>query len=102
MLLGAVGGPKWSDPTAELRPEQGLLDLRAEMGLFANPIGAILSAAMLLRHSLDLEAEAAQVEAAVAAVLDEGFRTADLVPAGQQAVSTTEMGTAVAEKLQAS
>ncbi len=36
VLLGAVGGPKWSDPAAELRPEQGLLDLRAELGLFAN------------------------------------------------------------------
>ncbi len=65
----------------------------------ANPIGAILSAAMLLRHSLGLEAEAAQVEAAVAAVLDDGLRTADLAPAGQTAVSTTEMGTAVVAKL---
>ncbi len=65
----------------------------------ANPIGAILSAAMLLRHSLDLEAEAAQVEAAVAAVLDEGFRTADLVPAGQQAVATTQMGLAIAARI---
>ncbi len=36
MLLGAVGGPKWSDPKATIRPEQGLLRLRAEMGLFAN------------------------------------------------------------------
>lgn len=36
MLLGAVGGPKWSDPRATVRPEQGLLRLRAEMGLFAN------------------------------------------------------------------
>ena len=61
----------------------------------ANPIGAILSVAMLLRHSLGLEAEAAQVEAAVAAVLDDGLRTADLAPAGQQAVSTEEMGRAV-------
>ena len=36
ILLGAVGGPKWSDPTAPVRPEQGLLTLRAELGLFAN------------------------------------------------------------------
>ena len=36
MLLGAVGGPKWFDPKATVRPEQGLLRLRAEMGLFAN------------------------------------------------------------------
>ncbi|MCE2557952.1 MAG: 3-isopropylmalate dehydrogenase [Acidobacteria bacterium] len=65
----------------------------------ANPIGAILSAAMLLRHSLDLEAEASQVEAAVAAVLGDGLRTADLAPPGQRAVSTTEMGRAVAARL---
>jgi 3-isopropylmalate dehydrogenase len=36
VLLGAVGGPKWSDPLAPVRPEQGLLRLRAELGLFAN------------------------------------------------------------------
>jgi len=36
ILLGAVGGPKWSDPNAPIRPEQGLLKLRKELGLFAN------------------------------------------------------------------
>jgi 3-isopropylmalate dehydrogenase len=36
ILLGAVGGPKWSDPSAKVRPEQGLLKLRKELGLFAN------------------------------------------------------------------
>ncbi|MCQ4164285.1 3-isopropylmalate dehydrogenase [Tahibacter harae] len=36
VLLGAVGGPQWSDPKAKLRPEQGLLRLRAELGVFAN------------------------------------------------------------------
>lgn len=36
VLLGAVGGPKWSDPSAAVRPEQGLLGLRKAMGLFAN------------------------------------------------------------------
>ncbi len=36
VLLGAVGGPKWSDPNAKIRPEQGLLRLRAELGVFAN------------------------------------------------------------------
>ncbi len=36
VLLGAVGGPKWDDPQAEVRPEQGLLGLRKAMGLFAN------------------------------------------------------------------
>ena len=36
VLLGAVGGPKWSDPTAKVRPEQGLLGLRKGLGLYAN------------------------------------------------------------------
>jgi 3-isopropylmalate dehydrogenase len=36
VLLGAVGGPKWSDPSARVRPEQGLLELRRVLGLFAN------------------------------------------------------------------
>jgi len=36
VLLGAVGGPKWDDPTAKVRPEQGLLAIRKELGLFAN------------------------------------------------------------------
>ncbi|HUV93558.1 MAG TPA: 3-isopropylmalate dehydrogenase [Anaerolineae bacterium] len=36
VLLGAVGGPKWDDPRAKVRPEQGLLGLRKELGLFAN------------------------------------------------------------------
>jgi 3-isopropylmalate dehydrogenase len=43
VLLGAVGGPKWSDPAARVRPEQGLLELRRTLGLFANlrPVKAI-------------------------------------------------------------
>ena len=36
ILLGAVGGPRWDDPSASTRPEQGLLDLRKELELFAN------------------------------------------------------------------
>ena len=36
VLFGAVGGPKWDDPNATVRPEQGLLDIRAHMGVFAN------------------------------------------------------------------
>jgi 3-isopropylmalate dehydrogenase len=58
----------------------------------ANPLAAILSAAMLLRHSLDLDLEARAVEDAVYAVLDAGHRTADLAAPGQEAVSTRQMG----------
>jgi 3-isopropylmalate dehydrogenase len=58
----------------------------------ANPLAAILSAAMLLRHSLGAAAEADRVEAAVARVLEEGARTADLARPGETAISTREMG----------
>jgi 3-isopropylmalate dehydrogenase len=52
VLLGAVGGPKWSDPNARVRPEQGLLEIRRTLGLFANlrpvkPLAAILDASPL-------------------------------------------------------
>jgi len=65
----------------------------------ANPIGTILSAAMLLRHSLGLEAEAIAVEAAVHEVIDEGARTADIAFGGAKVMSTREMGSAVRAKL---
>jgi len=65
----------------------------------ANPLGAILSAAMLLRHSFQLEREAACIEDAVKTVLDAGFRTADLTRGAQRPVSTTEMGRHVLEEV---
>jgi 3-isopropylmalate dehydrogenase len=65
----------------------------------ANPLAAILAAAMLLRHSLGLESEAQAVEAAVAQVLDAGHRTADLATEGSPRVTTREMGDLVIEAL---
>jgi len=65
----------------------------------ANPLGAILSAAMLLRHSFQLEREAAAIEAAVTRVLSEGARTRDLAKPGQAAVTTEEMGRVVVQAL---
>jgi len=59
----------------------------------ANPIGTILSAAMLLRLSLGREDGASAVEAAVGAVLDDGLRTADLVPPGADRADLTRVGT---------
>lgn len=64
----------------------------------ANPTGTILSAAMLLRHSLGLEAEARAIEAAVSAAIDAGIHTGDLGAA--QPVNTTQMGDAVRARLQ--
>ncbi|MDX2284700.1 MAG: 3-isopropylmalate dehydrogenase [Bacteroidia bacterium] len=57
VLLGAVGGPKWSDPKAKVRPEQGLLALRRELGLYANlrpvrPHPAALGASPIKSHLL--------------------------------------------------
>jgi 3-isopropylmalate dehydrogenase len=63
----------------------------------ANPLGAILSAAMLLRHSFQLEKEAASIESAVSTVLNAGPRTADLAAPGQKSLSTAEMGRFVVE-----
>jgi 3-isopropylmalate dehydrogenase len=67
----------------------------------ANPCGFILSVAMLLRHSLGLEAEAAAVETAVFAALDQGYRTADIAVAGKPSVTTREMGDAIVAGLPA-
>ena len=61
----------------------------------ANPIGTMLSAAMLLRYSLGLEQEAQAVERAIDATLDSGARTADIVPRGGAYVSTTEFAQTV-------
>ena len=63
----------------------------------ANPVGTILSAAMLLRHSLEMESEAASIERAVQGAIGSGARTADLT--GGRASSTVEMGQAVIEQL---
>jgi 3-isopropylmalate dehydrogenase len=63
----------------------------------ANPLGAILSVAMLLRHSFQLEKEASIVEKAVSAVLAQGARTADLAGKSHVAISTAEMGRRVVE-----
>jgi len=66
----------------------------------ANPLATCLAAAMLLRHSLKLEAEAEAIEAAVAAVLKDGHRTKDIAANGPS-ISTTAMGDVVVEKLNA-
>src|SRR6187455_106169 len=65
----------------------------------ANPIGTILSVAMLLRHSLGLENEAAAVEAAVSKAIANGARTADIAEHGRPAMTTRRMGDAVVAAL---
>lgn len=65
----------------------------------ANPVGALLSASMLFRHSLGLHDEAAAIERAVDATIDEGLRTADLPASSRAACSTSEFGDAVVAAL---
>jgi 3-isopropylmalate dehydrogenase len=65
----------------------------------ANPCGAIASAAMLLRHTAQLEEAAADIEAALAQVLAASYRTADLRPAPGQTIGTMEFGAQVCEAL---
>ena len=65
----------------------------------ANPIGTILSAAMMLKYSFDMDEEAAAIEAAVHKVLDAGKRTGDSMAEGCSLVSCSEMGSAIAAAL---
>ena len=67
----------------------------------ANPIAMIASFAMCLRYSFNMVAEADRLEKAIADVLDDGLRTADIMSEGMKKVSTAEMGDAVAAKYRA-
>ncbi len=65
----------------------------------ANPLATLLSFAMMLRYSFDLEEDAALVEQAVECVLAAGYRTADIMQDGRTLVSTSEMGAALIREL---
>ena len=65
----------------------------------ANPIATVLSAAMLLRYSFDLDKEADAIEAAVQQVLTEGYRTGDIMSEGCTRVGTQKMGDLIAERI---
>ncbi len=104
---GAVVGSLGLLPSASIGGKVGLYEPIhgsapdiAGQGI-ANPLGAILSAAMLLRHSFQLEAEAACIESAVREVLAEGHRTRDLAAKSQSFVSTSEMGNLLKERVHA-
>ena len=66
----------------------------------ANPIATILSAAMMLRFSFDLEKEAEAIEAAVSKVLKDGYRTIDIMSDGKTQIGTEEMGSLIAANIQ--
>ncbi len=92
--LGLLASASIGGPVGLYEPVHGSAPDIAGKGI-ANPLGAILTVALLLRHSFQLEREAACVENAVTAVLNEGSRTADLAPAGQRSITTSEMGNRV-------
>jgi 3-isopropylmalate dehydrogenase len=102
MLTGSIG----MLPSASLNasnqglyePSHGSAPDIAGKGI-ANPLATILSAAMMLRFSLNQEAAALRIEAAVKSVLEQGLRTADIFSAGTTRVSTLEMGNAVVKAL---
>jgi 3-isopropylmalate dehydrogenase len=120
IVTGNMFGDILSDEAAMLAGSLGLLpsaSLNAEgKGLYepihgaapdiagkdiANPIATILSAAMMLRHSFDREADAQRIENAVRKVLADGLRTADILTEGCRQVGTREMGEAIAAAVRA-
>jgi 3-isopropylmalate dehydrogenase len=102
MLTGSIG----MLPSASLNessqglyePSHGSAPDIAGKGI-ANPLATILSAAMLLRYSLNEAAQADRLEAAVRKVLSQGLRTADIFEVGTIKVSTSQMGDAVLKAL---
>jgi 3-isopropylmalate dehydrogenase len=98
--LGLLASASIGGPVGLYEPVHGSAPDIAGKGV-ANPLGAILSVAMLLRHSFRLEREAVCIEGAVESVLNDGLRTADLARPGQSPVKTSEMGSKVAQELRA-
>jgi 3-isopropylmalate dehydrogenase len=89
--LGLLASASIGGPVGLYEPVHGSAPDIAGKNI-ANPLGAILSVAMLLRHSFGMMTEAASVEHAVREALSSGARTADLVKTGEQAMSTSAMG----------
>jgi 3-isopropylmalate dehydrogenase len=98
--LGLLASASIGGPVGLYEPVHGSAPDIAGKGI-ANPLGAILSVAMLLRHSCQLETEAACIENAVADVLAKGARTADLAGKSQTPISTAEMGKRVVRAVKA-
>ncbi len=89
--LGLLASASIGGPVGLYEPVHGSAPDIAGKGI-ANPLGAILSAAMMLRHSFQLEREANCIEQAVSTVLTEGARTADLAGKTHAVLKTTDMG----------
>ena len=110
MLTGSLGmlpsaslgapDPKTGRRKALYEPVHGSAPDIAGKGI-ANPIAMIASLAMALRYSFGMIETADRVEAAIAAVLDDGLRTADIAQDNRKTVGTAEMGAAILKKLAA-
>lgn len=102
MLTGSIGMmPSASLSSGTLgmyEPIHGSAPDIAGMNI-ANPLGTILSAAMMLRYSFDMSCEADNIEAAVNAVLDAGYRTGDIMQQGCTKLSCSEMGDMVVKNI---
>lgn len=102
MLTGSIGMmPSASLSSGTLgmyEPIHGSAPDIAGMNI-ANPLGTILSAAMMLRYSFDIAKEADAIENAVNKVLDDGFRTGDIMQEGCKKTTCSEMGDLVAERI---
>ncbi|MBF0183026.1 MAG: 3-isopropylmalate dehydrogenase [Magnetococcales bacterium] len=104
MLTGSIGmlpSASLGESAALYEPIHGSAPDIVGLGV-ANPLATILSAAMMLRHSLALPEMADRVEAAVNQVLDQGLRTPDIMQSGMQKVGTVAMGDAVVAALSGS
>jgi 3-isopropylmalate dehydrogenase len=96
--LGLLPSASLGEGTGLFEPVHGSAPDIAGKNL-ANPIGAIGSAAMLLRHALGLETEARAIESAIGDTLNAGYRTADLGEANEKRVGTKEMAAAIESRI---
>ncbi|RID75366.1 hypothetical protein BRARA_B02413 [Brassica rapa] len=97
VLLGAIGGYKWDKNEKHLKPETGLLQLRAGLKVFANlrpatVLPQLVDASTLKREVAEGEKAAKRIEDAVLGALNKGFRTGDIYSAGTKLVGCKEMG----------
>lgn len=98
--MGMLPSASLGGKTALYEPVHGTAPDIAGKGI-ANPIAAILSAAMLLRYSFDMRADAEKVEVGVLRVLEKGYRTADIRQEGTTLVGTIQMGELIAREVSA-
>ena len=96
--IGMMPSASIGELTSFYEPIHGSAPDIAGLGI-ANPIGTILSAAMLLRYSLKEESAAQSIEKAVDKVLDDGYRTPDIYADGTKKVSTEEMANAIKDRI---